>query len=486
MRIGRRQFCAGTLATTLAAALPVRGATPAVLATAAMRDDLALLRAIYERLHPGLTRYQTAAQFAARVERARGWAGRERSPGEFYLALARLTAAVRCGHTHANPFNQSDAVQKGLLGQADRLPFFTAWLDGRLYITDPLASGLPRGARIARIDGIRPERMLAEMLPLTRADGGNDGKRVAQLELRGTDRFAAFDIFRSLRYRPSTERAAIELVEPSGRRATGAVAPVAEGARGGGRPGEADRHGWRFGIDGDGMGLLTMPNWGLYDSKWDWRGFIGDAVDRLVSDKARGLVVDLRENEGGLDCGDALLARVIAAPVEDGSMRRLVRFRETPPEWRSYLDTWDRSFHTLGVDATHAEDRPGFLELPGGLSRKIDPTGTRFTGPMAVLVGPTCSSATYGFAQLVKQQRIATLVGEETGGNRRGINGGRYFFVRLPATGFEVDLPLVGYYPREPQPDAGVVPDVIARRTAADLASGFDRALAAARRAVLA
>ena len=76
------------------------------------------------------------------------------------------------------------------------------------------------------------------------------------------------------------------------------------------------------------------------------------------------------------------------------------------------------------------------------------------------------------------------LIGEPTGGNRRGINGGAYFFLRLPGTGMEVDLPLIGYFPLRPQPDAGVVPDLLVPVRRSDIASGFDRAMASARKAL--
>ncbi|KQN15035.1 hypothetical protein ASE89_08515, partial [Sphingomonas sp. Leaf30] len=45
--------------------------------------------------------------------------------------------------------------------------------------------------------------------------------------------------------------------------------------------------------------LLLMPSWGLYDSKWDWRGWLDQAVDRLVTARVPRLVVDLRANERG-------------------------------------------------------------------------------------------------------------------------------------------------------------------------------------------
>ena len=64
----------------------------------------------------------------------------------------------------------------------------------------------------------------------------------------------------------------------------------------------------------------------------------------------------------------------------------------------------------------------------------------RYTGRVWVLVGADNSSATFEFAQVVQRNRLATLVGQPTGGNQRGINGGAFFFVRLPKSGIELDL----------------------------------------------
>ncbi len=62
-----------------------------------------------------------------------------------------------------------------------------------------------------------------------------------------------------------------------------------------------------------------------------------------------------------------------------------------------------------------------------------------------------------------------------TGGNQRGINGGGFFFVRLPISGLEADLPLVGFFPDGPRPDRGLHPDVRIDPTADDIAAGYDR-----------
>lgn len=55
------------------------------------------------------------------------------------------------------------------------------------------------------------------------------------------------------------------------------------------------------------------------------------------------------------------------------------------------------------------------------------------------------SSVTFQFTRIVQDNALAALIGGPTGGNKRGIiNGGAFFFMRLPKSGTEVDLPLFG------------------------------------------
>jgi C-terminal processing protease CtpA/Prc len=98
--------------------------------------------------------------------------------------------------------------------------------------------------------------------------------------------------------------------------------------------------------------------------------------------------------------------------------------------------------------------------------------------PMAVLTSPQNSSATFQFASLVRDTGLGTLIGETTGGNQRGINGGAFFFARLPESGIEFDVPLVGFFPEgSTPPDAGLAPDIRSRQSVQDIVSGNDRPL---------
>jgi C-terminal processing protease CtpA/Prc len=113
----------------------------------------------------------------------------------------------------------------------------------------------------------------------------------------------------------------------------------------------------------------------------------------------------------------------------------------------------------------------------------IKPMGRRFRGEVIVLIDASNSSATFQFARNMQSHHLGTLIGQPTGGSQRGINGGAFFFLRLPHSGIEMDLPLIGTFPPAPAPDAGVTPDVFVETTAADIAADYDAGLAAAMRA---
>lgn len=159
--------------------------------------------------------------------------------------------------------------------------------------------------------------------------------------------------------------------------------------------------------------VLTMGNWATYDSKWGWRGFIERSVDDAIAAGARGIVVDLRGNEGGEDCGDVLLERLIDREIDRAETARRVRYRRTPADLDPCLDTWDDSFRRLGEAAR--DDGDGLLTLPAEPSLGIRPRGRRFAGKLVVLVDAQCSSATFQFAQVVRAAGRGTIVGTPTG-----------------------------------------------------------------------
>lgn len=448
--------------------------------------DIAILRQAWQTMHPGLTRYATPARITADLDRlAEGW----RQPSSFrdrFFALSRVTASVRCGHTYPSPYNGGEAVVERLYPDRSLVPFRFRWITDSMVVThDDGGLGLfPRGTIITAVEGVATSQILARLIPLARADGGNDGKRTSLMEVRGDDRYETFDIHLPL-VLPLRDAAAFTLSD--GRVVTAPLMTLAE--RQASRPASAepppDTNPWGLDRDEDGIVRLTMPGWALYDSTFDWEGWLSGTMDGLTGDGARGLIVDLRGNEGGEDCGNVILSRLIDRDLPLSRDQRWVRYRRAPEALHPYLDTWDKSFLDWGDQAAPSNERPGYYRLTrfdeGAETTLIRPQGRRFTGPVAVLCDAANSSATFGFCQSVKDNGLATLIGQTTGGNRRGINGGAFFFLKLPASGLVVDLPLIASFPAVPQPDAAIDPDLDVPTTPEDIVQGRDPQLAAAR-----
>lgn len=477
MTLSRRQLLAAAPAAMLASHAGLRAAP----STGEFRDDVDIVRRTLA-LHPGIYRYQTQRQLGERLTGFGHDYIAASGPEQRFLALSAFMATIRCGHSQCNPYNQKKAVVQSLFERPTKLPFEFDWIDGRMVLlADRSGSGLVRGTEILSINDEAAPHLLKRLVRYARADGSNDAKRVAQMAMRNIDRFEAFDIYQGLIRPPVNGAYRIRYRTPDGRSGTADVAALTPEQR------RATRHTietdgtsepfWTWEMRGD-VALLIMPSWVMYNSKWDWERWLKERLDSLRG--ARGLIIDLRENEGGNECGNEILARLTDKDIRFQGYRQLVRYRRTPQELDRYLDTWDDSFRSIGEKAADAGD--GFYDLGVEGSDVIPATGPRLTLPVAALVGPVCSSATFSFARRAQESGLVRLFGEQSGGNLRGINGNGYFFVRLPASGLEFDLPIIGNFATAPQPDRGVLPDVAVRPTIADIAAGRDPCLAAATR----
>jgi hypothetical protein len=471
----------------------LRGGAAALLGPAAagaepfnsdVGGDIEILEAAYTQLHPGLYRYTTPAEMRTRFQQLKRFFAEARPLRDKYLALSWLLATVRCGHTYANFYNQSHAVQTALFDGGGRLPFYFRWLSGRMIVTrnqsdDPR---LVPGAEIVSVNNQSPSAILESLLHYARADGGNDAKRRALLEVQGSDRYETFDVFYRLLYPAADDGFEIKARLPDGRLLQVRVAALdlatRRAAMAVGLGGAGDAPQWTL-SDKNGVAVLKMPSWALYNSTWDWRSYL-DATFASI-EQARGLIVDLRGNEGGLDCGNEIVARLIDAELPLSDDERRVRFRATPADLNPYLDTWDNSFRTLGEGAEDLGN--GFFRLPAAAgAASIQAKGPRFRAPVIVLINSQNSSATFQFSEIIQSRRLGRLFGASTGGNQRGINGGAFFFLRLPGTGLEADLPLIGRFPLVAKPDAGLPPDVRVEDTREDIAAGRDSVLETALR----
>lgn len=478
------------LAVGAGAAFTASAMSKRAIALTTASGDVAIIREILTTLHPGLYRYSSPKAIEAGLQTLEQQWGAQPDLAARYLNLSRFLATIKCGHSYANFFNQSRKVSAQLFDPPipTRLPFAFKWIGEVMVVTqDQSGTGLlKRGAIVKAVNGVPTRTILNRLMPYVRADGSNNAKRRALLSVDGSEDIQTFDVFYGLLYGPPASSGGgnrsgphrLRLREPRAKRDSLVDVPALTLAQRQSfierRESGGDQPIWDWTMRPDGIAILRMDSWAMFNNKWDWERWLNERLDSLKG--AKGLIVDIRKNEGGNNCGDVILSRLAASVVPMPLSRRLVRYRKVPDHLNRYLDTWDDSFRDWGNNLRRYNDQ-FFEQIEITNNPSIVPKAPCIDVPMTVLIGPQNSSATFQFALKCRLSRLGTLIGETTGGNLRGINGG-FFFATLPESGIKFDVALVGYFPDGPMPsDSGLKPDIYVPLRVGDIAQGTDRQL---------
>jgi C-terminal processing protease CtpA/Prc len=124
-----------------------------------------------------------------------------------------------------------------------------------------------------------------------------------------------------------------------------------------------------------------------------------------------------------------------------------------------------------------------YLASDGRLLRKkgvlppAEPRSDAFTSKLYVLTGGLTFSGASEFAAIVKGNRQATFIGEETGGGYYGNTSGRYINLTLPNSQISIRIPLLKFVV-EVSGDIpfgrGVIPDYEIQPTIGEYLNGVD------------
>jgi C-terminal processing protease CtpA/Prc len=430
------------------------------LPPSATQGDVALLDQAFRALHPAVYRYNTPEAWARRVDSLRQWFAEPRSRGETYLAFAHLTASLQCSHTYMSFWNQPGPVHRWLTDGADKLPFEYALTPADGWVVTRSSSAVLPGDTIVAVNDVPTERIIARLLPYVRGDGEDDGKRRALLDFRHRKKHEAIDVFLPLILPPRDGQYTVTL-RRDGRDSTLRVASMAAADRRAHAlpvPPERPRH--ELTREGD-IAILRVDGFDYGDDEDKWAPFVKNTFQSLQRDSVRTLVLDLRENEGGSDEGALLLLQhLIRTPITMPPLRRYVAYDTVPAALRPHLRTWDNAFYDRRGKVIPRGD--GTFDLKEGAQwpTSIPVARNAFTGRVIVLTSYVNSSASHIMLRLLARRPGITLVGDPTGGSLRASTGGNLFFMSLPGTGMEVDVPLIAYDWGMSNPAGGVQPDI--------------------------
>ena len=467
------------------------------LAPADLLKDFELIQTMVLDVHPGTYRYNDKTTIATALDSLRRTISDSLTYGEAYVAFSRLTAQLRCDHTKPGFNNQNRVINSVIHYQKDKLPFTFRWLGDQMVVQRNSSNEdrLAPGAIVHIINGVPVKEIKRRLLPLVAADGATDANRSAKLEVEGFDfRYNAFDVFYPLVF-PVGDTLTVELEPTKGaERIVLHLDPVTRTERAVVLAQRYLEHPetrddlWSFELLSDSMALLTMNSFGLYGWKamqLDYKTFLNDAFRTLDENKVRHLVIDIRKNTGGNDEMADELFRYLGSDRHTFQREGRTRYLTFPEVLKPYIQTWGDQpwYYQLASEIPKSAD--GYYSFPESDRTNDDRALPKpFSGRCYLLTSNLNTSLAFYTAYRFKAQELGILIGQQTGGNLRDINGGQILFLRLPNSEIEIDFPVMGSFTLSPQPDLGVRPDYPVVVSYDDLASLRDVELETALRLI--
>ncbi len=453
----------------------------AVLTPEQVARDLALAKEAFSRVHPGYTRYASAAQMSAawaaiqsRADEAAGL-----PLGDFYLEVNSALTQIRCDHTKAELPRSIRAMRKG---KPLYLPLRWQWIEGRALIESAAEGSLvSRGDEILAIDG-RPigeaVQAVSQYIPV---DGYTEWSRrsgISQsLEFMGggVDHFGAllWDV-------PAQATLSVRSAGGEAREVMMDRVSFANWSKLG-RKSEANfKDAVTFKALGQGVGYLSVDTFVNYRDPVKPKKVFQPVFKAMKDEGIETLILDLRLNGGG--SGDAqyeLLANLIEAPYKP--MKEMRAKTLDLDGIRPYLWTWDsRALKPNPIGFSKNED--GTYALRRFVSsdlKTVKPAKYAFDGKLIVLTSDTNSSGSTNMSAWLKELDRAVMVGERTGGSAEGVTAGLQFTLTLPESGIRLRLPFFFMINNvsEFERGLGITPDIAAPMTVEAFREGRDPAL---------
>lgn len=456
------------------------------LTSTELLKDFEVLKGVLQNYHPGLYRFQDSLAIQKHFNTLEHQLKRDLSLSEAYLVFSRFTASLKCGHTFCSFYNQSGPTKDSLFNKKDKVPFTFFLFDKKMFIEKNVSDKeeLKHGTEVLEINNMPVAMIIDTLLHYIKGDGNNNLKRLNDLNLSGLGKFEAFDIFYPLLFPPIHNSYSLKVKQSDHINiSTIIVNPVSRTERFelienkyGKQPSTLDDL-WSYKIINNETGYLKIGTFVTNKLSIDWKKFLNTAFDDLSEKNIQNLIIDIRGNEGGDDEVNLVIGKKLAKKqIEFPAFKELLRYENVSDEFRPYLNTWDKNFYNRSGQLINLENGFYTWKKDRGLSI-IKQNSKAFQGNTYLLVDAANSSATFFLTAGLQKNKMATIVGSQTGGNLKGTNGGQLFFLWLPNSKIEIDIPLIGYYPLTEQPDKGINPDIEIQLNISDILSDKDKVL---------
>jgi hypothetical protein len=439
-----------------------------------LREDFQIARRALEQAHGGIYRYTSKTEMDRTFDRAYCRIQRPMTDLEFWRLLAPVVARIKCGHTF---LWFPEKLQEAIATSLPLFPLEIRVLDRRAYVFQDYArAGSPlEGSELLSINGVPIRKVLGELRLVYTGDGNTNVKdyRISHLNgftacLYGLGFQGPFHVtWRT----PDGKRLSAQLA--------GMTIPDRERAWAKRNPPTPAANAELKFLDDGKVAVMTIRHWYEYADearKVTLLAFFTRAFEQMKEKATASLIIDVRDNDGGLDApGKDLFSYLWQKPFyydNDFVVNGLeFDFFKYDPEAKPVR---------ADIVERRADGKFHLIKHPNvGLQQPKEP---HFAGKVFALMNGGSFSTSCEFLSMLHFYKRGTFIGQEPAGGYYGCTAGRFVRLPLPASKLDLRFGLTTYYqavsnyPR----DRGVIPDYPIKYTIAELHSRKDKEMALA------
>jgi hypothetical protein len=401
-----------------------------------LREDLSFFQTVLEEAHPGLYRYTPKDYFDHQFLLLNEQLRQPMREQEFYKLLNPLVAKIKCGHTKfhrdGKPDNLFAFSTNGLF------PLRMHFVDRKAFVLDSYIDSalVDSGTEVVSINGQKITELIERLFRHIYTDGNIVSARYQELNRNFSGWYATFI--------GTAPQFTINYRDAGGGRVFSKVIPAtdANAIRKAMQSNTKTSPPLSLQFPLPGVAVMRIAVFTPQPGAPEFEPFLKSAFDSIRLKNIRHLVLDLRDNGGGIDhWGKVLYSYLTEKPFRYYDHLSVTRNTPFSFEEKAALPDQIASYRQFIVPQGKSYV---FTRHPNlGVQQ---PAANPYLGKLYVLQNGLSFSVTSEFAAAVYDNNRGVFIGEENGGALGGNNSGAFAIVKLPHTKLNLAVPLVGYY----------------------------------------
>lgn len=440
-----------------------------------LKEDFGIFRGALEEAHPGLYWYRSKEEMDSTFNRVFESLDHEMTEHAFYKAIVPVVSKIGCGHTWAAA---TVKLQKKLWNEGKVLPLSLKFIQDKAYcfrINSSQQTLIQPGNEILSINNFPIDSLINISYSLHFGDGLINTGKLRILEREFSNYYTLFidqpDLYE------------IEFIDKSGNRKIDQIRALTYEEIHRVSP-ERKASEVKPNIElqfpeSPKTAILTIKefdDWKEGKRKKKFEAVLKQCFESIYSAETDNLIIDLRNNTGGNEeYGLNLYSYLINKPFIG---YKQIDFKTTSFSFRKYTTTPRIEYFAIKTVLKHEKVNDStYLLKNDKATKEFNPSFPQFAGNLYILINGSSFSTTSDFTALVHSNKIATFIGEETGGSYVGNSSDYELQLVLPNTKIRVGIPISRYWTNVSPTDEqgrGTMPDYPLSPSIQDLLDGVD------------